>query len=486
MPPASGDTAATPHGLYCPGCNAWFPPGSTETGCRRCQMPLVASDELGSQQPTFLYRGTQSTDVDRAPSADPDSDKQRLMQLVGTDLHIYKIDALLGRGGMGWVFLAQHRDLHRMCAVKILAPRLAAEDPDYVARFENEGRAAAALVHPNIITTHAIGTFEDLHYLEMEFVRGRSLQQRLSDGPLTPLQALSLAAQVATGLSAAHVEGILHRDLKPDNILLTHQGVPKISDFGLAKRIVPSSPDHDQTLAGTPHFMAPELFLGHPPTPASDVYALGVCLYQMLTAHFPFTAPKLNDLIQAVTNDPLPHLRLEHPHIPLDVAECVFAMLSRSPANRPRDGIEAAQLLSAVLGHTRDIDVLLREALDGLPTLQWRAVDNRHEVTVQLASDRQQRVWIETLDSRDGDRLLSIYSLCGPVDAAHNTDALRLNSEISHGALAIRDVRGVPHFVLVNNYPRATVDAEEIRRSVLEAALHADAFEQRLTGRDDH
>jgi serine/threonine protein kinase len=478
--------AKSAHGLYCPGCNAWFPPGSTEHSCRRCQMPLVESHEVGSDQPTFLYRGSLSTDMEAESSARRDDDKHRLMELVGTDLHIYHVDTLLGRGGMGWVFLAQHRDLHRWCAVKILAPRLAGRDPEFVQRFQNEGRASAALVHPNIITTHAIGTFGDLHYLEMEFVRGRSLQRRLGEGPLSPLQALSFAAQVATGLSAAHTEGIVHRDLKPDNILLTHQGVPKISDFGLAKRVVQGGTDNDQSLAGTPHFMAPELFLGQPPTPASDVYALGVCLYQMLTGHFPFTAPTLTDLIHTVTNAPLPHLRVDHPHIPLDVAECVFSLLARSPGNRPRDGIEAAQLLNAVLGQARDIEVLLHEALDDLPAVKWRAIGARHEAIVQLADERQQRVWLETVDSDEGERVLSIYSLCGPFDSSHCATALRLNSQLSHGALAIRDISGVPHFVLVNNYPRATVDTEEIRRSVLEAALHADAFELRLTGRDEH
>lgn len=448
-------------------------------------MPLVSKERVDTLQPTFLWRASLSTDLAGAAQIEAGEDEHRLQSLAGTDLHIYHIDSLLGRGGMGWVFLAQHRDLQRLCAVKILAPRLAAKDPDFLARFQNEGRAAAALVHPNIITTHAIGTADDLHFLEMEFVRGRSLQQRINEGPLQPLQALSIAAQIAAGLAAAHADGILHRDLKPDNVLMTHNGIPKISDFGLAKRIAGGA-DRDQSLAGTPHYMAPELFLGHPPTPASDVYALGVCLYQMLTGRFPFTRPKLADLVHAVTNDPLPHLRIEHPHIPLDVAECVFAMLSRSPSNRPRDGIEAAQLLHAVLGHARDIDALLHEALDDLPSIRWQRDDRRHEALVPLAGDRRQRVFVETLDSADGDRLLSIYSLCGPADGDHCLDALRLNSQIMHGALAIRDLDGEPHFVLVNNYPRATVDAEEIRESILECALHADAFEHRLTGRDVH
>ena len=480
-----GETVSIDTGIFCPGCNEWFPPGDAREVCSRCQMPLVPSDHVDTQQPTFLWKGSLSTDAEVGRDS-PDDDAKRLLTLVGKDVSIYHLESLLGRGGMGWVFLGKHRDLHRHCAVKVLAPRLVERDREFLDRFQNEGRAAAALVHPNIITTHAIGTHQDLNYLEMEFVPGRSLQQRISEGPLPPLQALSIAAQIASGLAAAHREGILHRDLKPDNVLLTHQGIPKISDFGLAKRVVADGEDGDRALAGTPHYMAPELFLGDPATPASDVYALGVTLYQMLTGKFPYSRQKLNDLIHAVIHDPRPHLRTDHPHIPLDVAECVFTMLSRSPANRPRDGIEAHQLLNAVLGHARDIDSLLHEALDDLPTITWKPDGQRFEAWVELVNERRQRVYIETVHSPQGDRLLSVFSLCGEFDAEHCSDALRLNSEIAHGAIAIREIQGDPHYVLVNNYPRATVDVEEIRRSVLDAALHADAFEHRLTGRDEH
>ena len=190
MPPASATS-----GLYCPGCNAFFPPGGAERECPRCHMPLVSRERVDTLQPTFLWRGTVSTAIDGSHVPETREDEHRLQALAGTDLHIYRIESLLGRGGMGWVFLAQHRDLARLCAVKILAPRLAAKDPDFLARFQNEGRAAAALVHPNIITTHAIGAADDLYYLEMEFVRGRSLQQRINDGPFAPLQALAIACR---------------------------------------------------------------------------------------------------------------------------------------------------------------------------------------------------------------------------------------------------------------------------------------------------
>jgi len=449
-------------------------------------MPLVADGAATSELPTLVLQadgvpqGHDSDDVRQAL----DDDRRRMQDLIGRQFHIYQIETLLGRGGMGWVFLAQHRDLQRSCALKIVSPRVALRDPDYLDRFLTEGQAAASLVHPNVVTVHAIGAHEALHFLEMEFVRGRSLQARIADGPLPPLQATAIAAQVAAGLAAAHQAGILHRDLKPDNILMTHQGIPKLSDFGLAKRL--ASKEADETLAGTPHYMAPELFVGQPPTPAADVYALGVCLYAMLTGRLPFHCARLNDLIAAASGSPLPHLRAEHPHLPLEISEAVLAMLSRSPANRPRDGVEAGQLLNAVLGQARDIEVLLHEALDGVPTIAWRAEGDRHLAVVDLADNRRQKVFIETTPASDGERLLSIYSVCGAVDETHSTDALRLNARIVHGAVAIRELDGRPHFVVINNYPRATVDAEEILQSVLDAALHADALEQRLTGGDVH
>src|SRR5690606_29556437 len=158
-----------------------------------------------------------------------------------------------------------------------------------------------------IVTTHAIGEADGHHFLEMEFVRGRSLQQRLEQGPLTPLKATSIIVQVAEGLAAAHQAGILHRDLKPDNILLADRGIPKIGDFGLAKRLIPDAqarlPD---TLAGTPQFMAPELFQGEPASTASDVYSLGICYFLLLTGRLPFARRNLNELIGAAIHDPFP------------------------------------------------------------------------------------------------------------------------------------------------------------------------------------
>jgi eukaryotic-like serine/threonine-protein kinase len=416
-----------------------------------------------------------------------EAERDSLKDLIGTDLGRYHVESLLGRGGMGWVFLVRHLELHRACALKILSPVFAREDPDYLDRFFSEGRAAAALVHPNIVTVHAIGEHEGLNFLEMEFVPGRSLQTSLREGPLPLMRALSLALGMAQGLSAAHRSGIIHRDLKPDNVLLAHNGTPKISDFGLAKRLhgdlVEELPG---TIAGTPHYMAPELFSGEPASPGSDVYALGVTLFAMLTGQLPFPRRGLNAMISAVTRDPPPNIRDLRPDIPLEIAECISMMMEKTPANRPRDGIEAAQLIQAVLGQARDIETLLHEAFDHEPHVEWKRDNLRYLCLVTLPDGRMQTVFIETTGNEFHERLLQIFSLCCPAEDHYYVDALRLNASIFHGALALREVDGKEFFVMVNNYPRATVDSEEIRSSVLELAMHADAVEHHLTGEDKH
>ena len=420
-----------------------------------------------------------------APASEADDHEDRM--LIGTELDVYRVESLLGKGGMGRVYLARHRDLHRPCALKILSPRLAAEDEDYVSRFLNEGRAAAALVHPNIITIHAIGQ-EQLHYfLEMEFIPGRSLRQVVADeGRLSPSRAVALAARIADGLAAAHRANIVHQDLKPDNVLMTLQGIPKIADFGLAKRLRRGESALPDDLCGTPQFMAPELFQGSPAAPASDVYALGVTLFQMLTGRFPFAAETLPALMPLVATEPVPNIRQWSSGVSLEVAECVNLLMEKSPANRPQDGLQAAQLLYATLGQEDDLDKLLADAFRDDNRMTWTRDGERYRLTMRLPGGRFQTLFIEQSEHAVAERLLLIYSTCCPVVPAYYETALRLNAEMPHGSIAVREVEGVPQFVVLDTYPRATVDAEEIRRSAHTVASRADAIEKLLTGVDRH
>jgi eukaryotic-like serine/threonine-protein kinase len=466
----------------CPRCGKPVPPVELVTECPHCgyeirhPRPVPLAETI---VPARMPIDESTVESEEQPTSSPDP-------LVGTELDVYRIDALLGRGGMGLVYLAHHRDLHRTCALKVLQPELAAEDSDYVERFANEGRAAAALVHPNIITVHAVGQERGFHFLEMEFIPGRSLRQLIEDEQrLSPLRATALAARIADGLAEAHRLHIIHRDLKPDNVLLTLQGVPKLADFGLAKRVRPSGegpvPDG---LCGTAHFMAPELFHGAHADPASDVYALGVTYFLMLTGRPPFPGTTLTQVMQAALNEPIPNVRRIVPEVTLEMAECLSLMLDRNPANRPSSGVRAAQLLQAILGQARDLDVMLTEAFADDAHVHIQRDGQQFRLRVDLAHGRRQTVFAEASHHAAAERLLLIYSTCCDAQPAYYEHVLRLNSEMNHGSVAIRDVEGRRKFVVLDTYPRATVCAEEIRRSVHEVATRADAIEKLLTGVD--
>lgn len=461
---------------FCPACNVWIPPGVEGERCPRCHSLTFDGFDATAHTPTITIR-------DGIPEAETIIMDDQLTHLIGSRLDVYLLESRLGHGAMGQVFLASHEHLGRKCAVKVLMPK-ATRDPKFLQRFLNEGRAAASLVHPNIVTTHAIGGESGVYFLEMEFVGGRSLQRLLlEEGRLDPLRATAICARVADGLAAAHREGVVHRDIKLENILLTMQGAPKLGDFGLAKPVVGIADD----LAGTPNYMAPELFQGEQPSFASDVYALGVCYFLLLTGHFPYGGASLNELMDAAIHAPLPNVRKEFPEIPLEMTECLAMLLAKAPSNRPQNGIAAAQLLDAVCGQMRDFHSLMHEAFDGVPGLTWkRGPEDGYRIDVEIPDGRRQAITLEPSDHSLSERLILISSICCDAQPAYYEQALRLNSDIPHGGLAIRDVDGHPKFVMVDTYPRATVDSEEIRRSVLEVAARADAVEKLLTGKDVH
>ena len=391
--------------------------------------PQVTMDSLegqtlvidpGGRQAYWSQRGTVRGD---AGAFFPDNFEDRL----GKRLHIYSLERFLGAGGMGRVYLARHDRLDRRCAVKVLSPKAAQTDVDFIRRFQQEGQAAAALLHPNVVVTHAIGEEREFHFLEMEYVSGGSLTRLVQDeGPLSPVRATNLVARVADGLAFAHRRGIVHRDLKTDNVMMTLGGVPKISDFGLAKRIHIPDPDEESYLAGTPPYMAPELFTGSPASPASDVYALGVVYFVLLTGRLPYLAENLPALRQKVLNDPPPNARALVPELPLEMAECLAQMLDKCPTNRPPHGAAASQLLQAVAGQLRDLESLLAEAFQDRQDVSWSKAGERYTVRVNFRDGRKQDVFLDPDGTAAADRRLRISSVCGPASPHYYEQALRL------------------------------------------------------------
>jgi hypothetical protein len=266
----------------------------------------------------------------------------------------YEIHSLLGRGGMGEVYRAHDSRLHRDVAVKVLAPSLGA-DPEAVARFEREARAVAALNHPNIVSLHDVGREGDVVFAVTELLEGETVRGLLVDITRPPLrQVLDIGVQVARGVGAAHAQGIVHRDLKPENLFLTADRRVKVLDFGLAARrqpisgletLVETSPG---LVVGTIGYMAPEVVRGEPATAASDTFAFGVVLYELLTGVHPFERETAAETLAAIMRDDPPRLSRVAPGTPPPLARLVDRCLQKAPADRPESMRDVAFYLENV------------------------------------------------------------------------------------------------------------------------------------------
>jgi len=275
----------------------------------------------------------------------------------GTKLGPYEILAPLGAGGMGEVYKAKDTRLDRFVAVKVLPEHLA-KNAESLARFEREAKAVAALNHPNITGIFDIGNTDGTAYVAMELLEGESLRTRLEQGPLPPRQATELAIQLAQGLAAAHEKGVVHRDLKPDNLWITKEGRLKILDFGLAKQLqtmgagsdsfVPTAaiqPEHHTEkgmILGTLGYMSPEQVRGEVVDARADLFSFGVVLFEMLTGKRAFARDTASDTMAAILRDEPPELEGHSKPIPLALRRIIDHCLEKAPARRFRDAHDVA------------------------------------------------------------------------------------------------------------------------------------------------
>ena len=249
--------------------------------CGNCASPLRA---LGPEAPTLTK--TLETPVQVLKSGSLITGKYRVIEE-------------LGHGGMGIVYKAEDIKLKRFVALKFLPPHLI-DSPDLKARFLIEAQAAAALNHPNICVIHEVGEDETRPYIAMEFVDGMTLKDKLRGGPLKVDEALAIAGQVAAGLGEAHHKGIIHRDIKSANIMVTAKGLAKVMDFGLAKLQGGSSLTKSQTTVGTVAYMSPEQARGDDLDQRTDIWSLGVVLYELLSGKLPFQGVHDQTLIYSI------------------------------------------------------------------------------------------------------------------------------------------------------------------------------------------
>ncbi len=294
----------------------------------------------------------------------------------------YEVVQRIARGGMATVYLAVDRRLDRDVALKVMHPHLAEgrAGADFVARFRREARAAARLTHPGLVGVYDQGLDGDTSYLTMEYVDGVNLRRHLSErGSLTVGEALGVAEQVLDALGAAHRAGLVHRDVKPENVLMATDGRIKVADFGLARAVTEVTSTTTGTVFGTVAYLSPELVVRGESDARTDVYATGVLLYEMLTGAQPFTGETpIQIAFQHVNNDvPAPSDAADASWLPVEVDELVAALAAREPEDRPADAGAALALLRRT-----------RTALDDA-TLA-RRVDREPVVSLPQATDPDQ------------------------------------------------------------------------------------------------
>lgn len=268
----------------------------------------------------------------------------------------YSLLRELGRGGMGIVFLARDVALDRPVAIKLLPPKLAAI-PELRERFLREARTAANLSHPNIVPIHAVEERDDIVYFVMGYIDGETLGQRVRrTGPMALSMAAKLVQEIAWALGYAHGRGVVHRDIKPDNVLIDKgSGRALVTDFGIAR--ISDSPGMTGAgeLVGTAHYMSPEQAVGEPVDGRSDLYSLGVTAFYALTGELPFDAPTLPAIVAKHVNEPAPRVATRREGIPGKLAEAVDRCLAKDPNERFETGEELAEAIGAALQSNQEV-----------------------------------------------------------------------------------------------------------------------------------
>jgi serine/threonine protein kinase/Tol biopolymer transport system component len=375
----------------------------------------------------------------------------------GGRLGPYEILASLGAGGMGEVYRARDPRLQRDVALKVL-PEDAAADPERRRRFETEARAVAALNHPHILAVHDVGTDGDVSYVVFELVEGETLRQRLTRETLPPRKAVEHTIQLCRGLAAAHARDILHRDLKPENVILTRDGSLKILDFGLAK-LVPGPEEAEGTefptdtrpgtLLGTVGYLSPEQAKGRPADERSDVFAVGVVLYEMLSGQRPFRGDTHAEAVAAVLKEDAPDLVSPSGPVPPALHRIVRRCLEKDPEDRFQSARDLGFALDALSGTSGESEL-------GAEAPRWPRTRRRRTilavgalaVAALLAGVLADRMWLPPRDGRQAPVLRSQLDLTSdrPLFGTRQNHPIRTELALSpDGSLLVWTARARDH-----------------------------------------
>lgn len=273
---------------------------------------------------------------------------ERVRDRMAPTLGQYDIVEKIGKGGMSTVYLAKQESIGREVAIKVLLSGLIEQDETFLDRFYREVQVSAKLQHPHILPVYDYGVHEGQPFIVMAYMGGGTLADRIKQGPMSLSEILSIVAQVSEALDFAHNQGVIHRDVKPSNVMLDHHGNTYLADFGLAKVSDAAVQLTGSRLVGTPDYMAPDLALDTGLSPAVDVYALGITLFQMLTGYVPFKASTPMGVLMAHISNPIPDVRAERPDIPETVQQVIATAMAKKASERyPAAGVLCDALTAA-------------------------------------------------------------------------------------------------------------------------------------------
>lgn len=443
--------------------------------CRQCMMTEAGSGD----EWTTITSALRADELDEGRQIVSDqllwpltllgpTDDPRMLGRIGP----FEVSGCVGAGGMGVVFKARDPALDRFVAVKVLSPQLAASESAR-SRFEREARAAAAVVHDNVIAVHQVSEYQGLPYLVMPYLPGPSLEERLRrQGPLAPVEALRIARQVAAGLKAAHAQGLIHRDIKPANILLSGQTERALlTDFGLARAVDDASITRAGALAGTPQFMAPEQARGETTDERSDLFSLGALLFTMLTGRPPVPDASGMETIHRVGSEQPPRLSAVLEEVPRTLEQAVSALHCFAPSQRAASAARAESLLEGLL-----------PAAGRRPLRQKQPTDNVGQQTSLPHRLRQLPVWQRWMVA-----LPVVVCLCWFLTARTRDSTPNQSRPAATAAQAIAEVRTPESRDSAVTEPDSPADEPAVRTDQRPPAIPAQssATEKRPRGATD-
>ncbi len=307
----------------------------------------------------------------------------------------YKLLERAGAGGMATVFKGHDTALGRIVAVKLLHEGLT-NDPSFLTRFRQEAHAAANLSHPNIVTVHDVGQDGKRHFIVMEYVEGKTLKdivRRYAEQgkPMSIRKATELCRQISAGIGYAHRAGLVHCDVKPQNVIVTRDMRVKVADFGIALAVTDASPEIRSVVWGTPDYFAPEQAAGKPPTYASDVYSIGVIFYELLTNQLPFQADTPAELAWKHQHESPPPITAMNAGIPPELAQIVYKLLTKESSGRYRTAGQLERILTAFVENAKKqppaMPASARQPIHNLPTQIYQGTASNQQPSIKIQVD---------------------------------------------------------------------------------------------------